>query len=145
MLVQIWAIHSKAIRKLADCFDSICEDAIRRQIEGEKSANNKVGGTPGAEEELLRPLDVSLAEELDVAAKEIKERQKRDRETLMSQLGGELSKYEITADQKDLEEVGILVKFSRLFLYFLCLGFRQCQHEVLQVDRQREKQEVRDF
>ncbi|PAV84600.1 hypothetical protein WR25_26277 [Diploscapter pachys] len=106
---QIWAIHSKAIRKLSDCFDSICEDAIRRQIEGEKIAN-KVGGT-----EEMRPLDVSLAEELDVAAKEIKERQKRDRETLMSQLGGELSKYEITADQKDLEEAfgNVNMKFSK--------------------------------
>ncbi|PAV80268.1 hypothetical protein WR25_16799 [Diploscapter pachys] len=106
---QIWAIHSKAIRKLSDCFDSICEDAIRRQIEGEKIAN-KMGGT-----EEMRPLDVSLAEELDVAAKEIKERQKRDRETLMSQLGGELSKYEITADQKDLEEAfgNVNMKFSK--------------------------------
>ncbi|CAD6186507.1 unnamed protein product [Caenorhabditis auriculariae] len=101
-LNQIFALHTKAIRKLADTFDEICQVSIRKDLEEKEAAIAATKAENGGSD--LKPLSVSLEDELESAATEIRKRQERDRKTLLAELGRDLKKYEISAEQKDLEE-----------------------------------------
>ncbi|CAL2029115.1 unnamed protein product [Caenorhabditis brenneri] len=98
---QIYALLTKAVRRIGDWFDEICESAVRENLEkeAEESSSNKSNSTlPKAV-----PL-ANLEDELNAAAKEIRARHDRDRKALLAELGSELQKYEITQDEKELAE-----------------------------------------
>lgn len=99
---------------MSDTFDSICQEAIKETIGGFDE---------GAEEKAtqhLRPLEQSLSvltqyqlfhnicfvqDELKEAADEIHARHERDKKNALAELSKGLKQYEITADEKELEDV----------------------------------------
>lgn len=98
---QIFALLTKAIRRIGDWFDEVCETAVRENLdkEAEASAANK----PTSSLPKAVPL-ANLEDELESAAKEIRARHDRDRKALLAELGNELQKYEIIQDEKELAE-----------------------------------------
>uniref|UniRef100_A0A8R1I198 RNA cytidine acetyltransferase n=1 Tax=Caenorhabditis japonica TaxID=281687 RepID=A0A8R1I198_CAEJA len=97
---QIFALLTKAVRRIVDWFDEICETAVRSNLDAEDSA------TVSAKPNLLSsavPL-ANLEQELDEAAKEIRARHEKDRKQLLAELGNQLQKYEITQDESELAE-----------------------------------------
>ncbi|CAB3408570.1 unnamed protein product [Caenorhabditis bovis] len=98
---QVFALLTKAVRRISDHFDELCENALKNEMNKEtaENANSAQNSLTNA-----KPLAISLDDELENAAREIKNRQERDRKALLAELSGELKKYEITTDQKELEE-----------------------------------------
>uniref|UniRef100_A0A1I7UY44 RNA cytidine acetyltransferase n=1 Tax=Caenorhabditis tropicalis TaxID=1561998 RepID=A0A1I7UY44_9PELO len=95
---QIFALLTKAIRRIGDWFDEVCETAVRENLEKETDASKLNSNLP-------KPVPLAnLEDELDAAAKEIRARHDRDRKALLAELGSELQKYEITQDEKELAE-----------------------------------------
>ncbi|PIC51952.1 hypothetical protein B9Z55_002257 [Caenorhabditis nigoni] len=98
---QVFALLTKAIRRIGDWFDEVCETAVRENLDKTSEAastNRTVSSLPKAV-----PL-ANLEDELDEAAKEIRARHEKDRKALLAELGSELQKYEITQDEKELAE-----------------------------------------
>lgn len=99
-LSQVLSLFNKAIRKFSEYFDRICASAIEEAMSEEHKNVEKATAS-------LKPTSVTLEEELQSGEKEIRERQKRDREALFAELGisdvingnkdGQLSQYAIKA------------------------------------------------
>ncbi|VDL76736.1 unnamed protein product [Nippostrongylus brasiliensis] len=97
---QVFALHSKTVRKLSDEFDALCMDSIRELIPDKTRDIDK--DQQNAAVAHMKPLAESLEDELNKAAEEIKQRQLRDKEALLSETVGDLSQYEINVDTKTL-------------------------------------------
>ncbi|KAF1770748.1 hypothetical protein GCK72_002571 [Caenorhabditis remanei] len=98
---QVFALLTKAVRRIGDWFDEVCESAVRENLDKESeaaAASKPISTLPKAV-----PL-ANLEDELDAAAKEIRARHDRDRKALLAELGSDLQKYEITQDEKELAE-----------------------------------------
>ncbi|KAI6203059.1 RNA cytidine acetyltransferase [Aphelenchoides besseyi] len=95
---QVMAHFNKAMRKLSDHFDRVCESAIEAEMN-----DGKVESTI----ERLKPTTISLEDELKNAEQEIRARQDKDRQNLLTELGlgdvltgnktGQLSQFAIKA------------------------------------------------
>lgn len=110
---QIFALLTKAVRRVGDWFDEVCETAVRENLDKDtESANANKPTLPKAV-----PL-ANLEDELDAAAKEIRARQDRDRKALLAELGRDLQKYEITQDTEELAEAyeGVGMKYANKML-----------------------------
>lgn len=77
---QILALFSKCIRKLSDHFDRLCMNALEDKV------------TRKVEDIRMEPTVRSLDEDLQEAAHEIRQRQKRDKDRLMKELGSKALK-----------------------------------------------------
>lgn len=95
---QLLALFNKAIRRLSSYFDEICKEAIRAKIEDE-SAKHRAGSSVANAE--MRPVPISLEEDLEEAAKEVQKRQKRDREVLQEEISKNLQQYTIKGSEDD--------------------------------------------
>jgi hypothetical protein len=99
-LSQVLAFFNKAIRKFSDYFDRICASAIEDAMHDDHKNVEKATAS-------LKPTAVSLEDEIKSGEQEIRERQKRDKESLFSELGisdmvngnnnGQLSQFAIKA------------------------------------------------
>ncbi|CAI2319003.1 unnamed protein product [Caenorhabditis sp. 36 PRJEB53466] len=98
---QIYALLTKAIRRIGDWFDEICESAVRETLD--KEAEISSASKPVSTLKDVVPL-ANLEDELEGAAREIRARHDRDRKALLAELGNELKKYEITQDEQELAE-----------------------------------------
>lgn len=107
-LNQALAIFNKAMRKFSDYFDRVCLSAIEQTMQ---EVNKNLEDTTIS----FRPTEVTLEEELKSGELEIRERQKRDRESLFDELGianvigggdnnGKLSQYAIRATDEEWAE-----------------------------------------
>ncbi|KAI6182608.1 RNA cytidine acetyltransferase [Aphelenchoides bicaudatus] len=93
---QVLALFSKAIHKFSTYFDQMCVAAIEESMKDEHKTVKS-----------LKPTKVSLQEELKSGEQEVRQRQKRDRESLFAELGisdalsgnekGQLSQFAIKA------------------------------------------------
>lgn len=101
---QVLAIFNKAIRKFSSYFDRICASAIEEAMKDEHKNIEAVKAS-------LKPTAVSLEDEIKSGEQEIRERQKRDRESLFAELGisdviegnknGQLSQFAIKATDEE--------------------------------------------
>ncbi|KAK0425983.1 hypothetical protein QR680_009485 [Steinernema hermaphroditum] len=89
---QILALFSKTMRRLSDYFDSLCMNALERQIGRKKE---KVADTPVGNGVEMEAMPISLEEDLRDAEEDIKRRQKRDRAKLEAELGKSFKEYAI--------------------------------------------------
>ncbi|KAI6207695.1 RNA cytidine acetyltransferase [Aphelenchoides besseyi] len=99
---QVMAHFNKAMRKLSDYFDRVCESAIEAEMNGGKAESTI---------ERLKPTSISLEDELKNAEQEIRARQDKDRQNLLTELGlgdvltgnktGQLSQFAIKASDEE--------------------------------------------
>uniref|UniRef100_A0A915PL95 RNA cytidine acetyltransferase n=1 Tax=Setaria digitata TaxID=48799 RepID=A0A915PL95_9BILA len=92
---QLLALFNKAIRKLSEYLDQLCMDAVRQEIDDQEMGRRSINATS------MEPVPISLDDELQEAATEIKKRQKRDREKLKEEIGRELKQYVIKGSEDD--------------------------------------------
>lgn len=99
---QLLALFNKAIRRLSEYLDSMCFDAIREKIEGENA--KKRTGTELTTGQEMQPVQISLEDDLNEAAEEIKERQARDKAKLKAEISRDLKQFAIKGSEDDWAE-----------------------------------------
>ncbi|KAL6730819.1 hypothetical protein Aduo_001753 [Ancylostoma duodenale] len=97
---QVFAFHSKTIRKLSNEFDAMCMNSLKELIPDKSRDLDEQEKSAAVAK--LKPLAESLEDELNKAADEIRERQLRDKKALLEQMDGDLSQYAINVDTKTL-------------------------------------------
>lgn len=96
---QVLALYKKTMRKLSVHLDEVCKDAVRERMEkerGERGKEEKEGD--------MKALSKSLADELEEAAKEIGDRQQRDKKKMLEEIGTSMGQYVIKGDDEDWNE-----------------------------------------
>uniref|UniRef100_A0A0R3RVQ4 RNA cytidine acetyltransferase n=1 Tax=Elaeophora elaphi TaxID=1147741 RepID=A0A0R3RVQ4_9BILA len=96
---QLLALFNKAIRKLSEYLDQLCMDAVRQEIDGQRTSEHSVDAAS------MQPIPISLDDELHEAAVEIRKRQDRDRARLKEEIGRELKQYTIKGSEDDWANV----------------------------------------
>lgn len=95
---QLLALFNKAIRRISTYFDEICKEAIRTKIEEEDSHHKKDAGATVSE---MHPIPMSLEEDLEEAAKEVKKKQKQERNILQEEVIRNFEQYKIKGNEDD--------------------------------------------
>ncbi|GMR53705.1 hypothetical protein PMAYCL1PPCAC_23900 [Pristionchus mayeri] len=96
---QVLALFKKTMRKMSVHLDEVCKDAVRERMEKEMTKRGKSNEGPH-----MKALAKSLAEDLEEAAREIEERQERDKRTMQQEIDSSLAQYAIKGDEDDWEE-----------------------------------------
>ncbi|KAF8368319.1 nath-10 [Pristionchus pacificus] len=98
---QVLALYKKTMRKLSIHLDEVCKDAVRERIgnEMEERGHKKMDQVTH-----MKALSKSLADELEEAAKEIEDRQERDKKKMIEELGTNLGQYIIKGDDDDWKD-----------------------------------------
>lgn len=112
---QVLAIFNKSVRKFSDYFDRICASAIEDAMSEEHKNVEQATAS-------FKPTPVTLEEEIKSGEQEIRERQKRDKESLFAELGisdvvngnknGQLSQFAIKATDEEWEKTTRNLKLS---------------------------------
>ncbi|GMT28646.1 hypothetical protein PFISCL1PPCAC_19943, partial [Pristionchus fissidentatus] len=92
---QVLALHKKTMRKLSSHLDELCKTSLNERIEKEMTARGR-GNTCN-----MKALPTSLADDLEEAAKDIEERQERDKKKMLEDIDASLGQYVIKGDDDD--------------------------------------------
>ncbi|CAJ0933087.1 unnamed protein product, partial [Mesorhabditis belari] len=109
-LNQIMAVYNKTIHKLSQSLDSICEGAIKKAMDFKEQEQNE---EVDAATNMMKPLAQTLEEDLKLAAEDFKKRQDRDRQEVLEEFGGDLSKYSIGGSDADWKKALATSKFGK--------------------------------
>lgn len=94
---QLLALFNKAIRRVSEYLDRICMQAVESNIRETDVRETKVSFP----DEKLQRIAVSIEDDLNEAAKEIKERQAKDREKLKAEIRKDLKQFAIKGTEDD--------------------------------------------
>uniref|UniRef100_A0A0N5ADA8 RNA cytidine acetyltransferase n=1 Tax=Syphacia muris TaxID=451379 RepID=A0A0N5ADA8_9BILA len=95
---QLLALFNKAIRRISAYFDEICKDAIRQQMEDNDSSRHKNAADHAQD---MERMPISLEEELQDAANEVKKKQEEERNALREEIARNFEQYTIKGSEDD--------------------------------------------